>query len=106
MVIEAGVTELLEFLLLPCFSFSGDQCIVFFEGGIILVKQCRYPRLILVGRIGEDEAGDFSGFRTGEADRETGLEEDFSDSSKVVVLCLAGDGGEGLDGSFEFGGDV
>ena len=68
LVIEADVPERLEFLLFPRFGISGDRWIVFVEGCIVLVERCRYPRLILVGRIREDDSGDFSGFRTGEAD--------------------------------------
>ena len=68
LIIEGGVKERLDFSLLPRFGISGDIWIIFIEGGIVLIEQCRYPRSILVGRIGEDEAGKFPGFQTGKED--------------------------------------
>ena len=106
LVVKAGVPERLDFSLFPRFGVSDDQWIVFVEGIIVLVEQCRYPRLILVDHIRENKTGDFYGFRTGKADQETRLEEDFLDSSKVVVLWLADDWGESLNGGLGFGGYV
>ena len=60
--VKAGVPKLLELPLFPKFGLSGDGWVVFVEEGSILVKRSCYPRLILVGRVGEKKAGDFSGF--------------------------------------------
>ena len=106
LVIKAGVPKNLELPLFPHLSLSGDRWVVFVEGDIVLVKQCHHSWLVLVGRIGEYEAGEFAGFRTGKADQETRLKEELSYSSEVVVLWLDVDGGEGINGGFEFGGDV
>ena len=106
LVIKVGVPKRLEFALFPHFGLSGDRWVICFEGGIVLVERSHYPQLIIVGRVMEYDTSDFDGFRTGEADRETRLGEDFFDSLKVVVLWLAGNGSEGLDGSFEFCGNV
>ena len=106
LVIKVGVPKRLEFALFPHFGLSGDRWVICFEGGIVLVERSHYPQLIIVGRVMEYDTSDFDGFRTGEADRETRLEEDFSDSSEVVVLQLADNGGEGLDGGFVFGGNI
>ena len=73
LVIEEGVPKRLELLLLTCFGLYGDIWVVFVKGGIFLIERCRYPRLVLVGRVGEYKAGEFSGFRTFKADQETRL---------------------------------
>ena len=73
LVIEVGVPKHLELLLLTCFGLYGDSWAVFVKGGIFLIKRCRFPRLVLVGSVGEYKAGDFSGFRTFKADQETRL---------------------------------
>ena len=73
---------------------------IFFEGGVVLVERGRYPGLVLVGRVGKYEAGEFSIFRAGGANQETCLKEDFSYSSEVAILWLADYWGEGLDGGF------
>ena len=106
LVVEAGFPKRLGFSLLPRFGIFGDHLIIFVKGGIVLVRRCRYPWLIFVGRIGEDKASDFACFRTDEADRETRLEENVFDSSKVVVLWLADNGVEGLNVGFKFCGYV
>ena len=106
LMIKKGVPKRREFLLLPRFGLSHDQGVVFVEGGVVLVEQYRYPRLVLLGRVRKYEAGDFSRFQDGEANRETCLKEDFSYSSEVVILRLANNWGEGLNGSFGFGGEV
>ena len=106
LVVEAGFPKCLEFLLLPHFGIFGDRWIVFVEGGLVLVERLRCPWLMFVGCIGEDKACDFACFRTGEANLETRLKEDFINSSKAVVLWLANDGVEGLDGGFPFCGDI
>ena len=77
LVIEAGVPKCPEVSLFPCFGLSSDHWVVFVKGGIVLVKQCRYLRFILVGRGGEYKTVEFDGFRVGEVDRETRLEEEF-----------------------------
>ena len=77
LVVEAGVPKRLELPLFPRFGISGDRWVVFVEGGIVLVERSCYSWLVLVGRVGEYEAGEFSSFRSGEADRETRLEEYF-----------------------------
>ena len=38
-VFEAGVPKRLYFSLFPCFSIFGDFWIIFFKGGIVLVKR-------------------------------------------------------------------
>ena len=106
LVFKASVPKRLDLSLLPRFGLSRDQWVVLVEGGVVLVERDRHPGLILVGRVGKDEAGDFSCFRAGKENRETRMEEDLSYSSEVVVFGLANDWGEGLDGGFEFGGDV
>ena len=106
LVIEAGVTKRLDLSLFPQFGLSGDLWVTFVDGGIVLVERCRYPQLILVGHVWEYKDGDFDGFRTGELNQEKRLEENFSDSSEVVVLWLADNGGEGLNVGFKFCGYV
>ena len=73
LVVKAGVPNRLELPLLPRLGISPDLWVVFVEGGIVLTKKGRYPRLVLVGRFRKYEAGDFSRFRSGEADQETCL---------------------------------
>ena len=106
LVVETDFPKRLEFLLIPRFGIFGDLWIIFIEGGVVLVEKLRHPWLIFLGCIGEDKASGFTCFRTGEADLETRLKEEFLDSSKVVVLWLANEGVEGLDGGFIFCGDV
>ena len=62
LVVKAGFPKRLELLLLPRLSLSGDQWVVFFKRGIVLVERSYYPWLVLVGCFGEYEAGDFSSF--------------------------------------------
>ena len=62
LVVEASVPKRLDLLLLPRFGLSHDRWVVLVEGGVILVKRDCHPGLILVGRVGKDEAGDFSVF--------------------------------------------
>ena len=100
LIIEAGVPNRLELSLIPSFGLSCDQGVVFVEGGVVLVEQDRYPGLVLVGRVSKYKASDFFSFRASEANRETFLKEEFVYSSEVVVLPLADDWGEGLDGGF------
>ena len=106
LVFEAGVSKRLDFSFLTHFGIFGDRWILFVKGGIVLFERCRYPKLIFEGRIREKEAGDFACFRASKTDLETRLEENFFDSLKVVVLWLADDGGEGLNGGFVVCGDV
>ena len=73
LVVEAGVPNRLELPLLPRLGISPDLWVVFVEGGIVLTEKGRYPRLVLVGRLRKYEAGDFSRFRSGEADQDTCL---------------------------------
>ena len=73
LVVEAGVPNRLELPLLPRLGISPDLWVVFVEGGIVLAEKGRYPGLVLVGRFRKYEAGDFSRFRSGEADQETCL---------------------------------
>ena len=61
--------------------------------------------MVIVGRVGKYKASDFSRFQAGEENQETCLKEDFSYSLEVVVLRLADNWGEGLDGGFRFDGD-
>ena len=69
LVVKVSVPKRLEFPLFPCFSLFGDRWVVFVEGGIVVVKQSRYPRFVLVGRVGEYKAGDFYSCRSGKADQ-------------------------------------
>ena len=62
LVVKAGVPKRLDILLLPRFGLSREQWVVLVEGGVVLVKQDCHPKLILVGRVGKDEAGEFSRF--------------------------------------------
>ena len=79
---------------------------MFVEGGVVLVKRYHHPGLILVSRVGKDEAGEFSSFRAVDMNRETFLKEDLLYSLEVVVLYLANNWDEGLNDGFEFGGNV
>ena len=106
LVVKAGLPKRLELSLLPCFGISRDQWVIFVEGGVILVEQGRYPWLVLVCLIGKYEAGDFSRSQASKENQETCFQEYFLYSSEVIVLRLANDWGEGLDGGFKFGGDV
>ena len=106
MIVEVGVPKRLEIVLLPRFGLSCERWVVFVEGCVFLVKQGCYPRLVLVGRFRKYEANDFYRFRDGKANRETCLQEDFPYSSEAVVLWLANDWGEVLNGGIEFGGDI
>ena len=106
LVVNAGVPKRLDLSLLPRFGLSHDQWVIFVEGCVVLVERGRYPWLVLEGRIRKYEAGDFSSFRASKTNQETCLQEEFSNSLEVVVLRLANNWGEGLDGGFESGGDV
>ena len=106
LIIKADVPKRLELLLLPRFGISCYRGVVFGEGGVVLVKRDCYPGLGLVRRVRKYEAGDFSRFRAGEANLETYLKEHFLYSLEVVVLRLADNWGEGLDGGFVLGGHV
>ena len=106
LIVEAGVPKRLEISLLPRFGLSHDRWVIFVEGSVVLFEQDLHPGLILVGRVWKDKAGDFYSFRSVEANGETCLEGDLSYSSEVIVLGLANNWSEGLDGGFEFGGNV
>ena len=106
LIIKADVPKRLEHSLLTRFGISCYRGVVFVEGGVVLVEQDRYPGLGLVRRVRKYEAGDFSRFRAGEANLETYLKEHFLYSLEVVVLRLADNWGEGLDGGFVLGGHV
>ena len=80
LVVEASVPKRLELSLLPRFGLSRDQWVVLVEGGVVLGKRDRHAGLILVGNVGKDEVDDFSSFRAGEANLETCLDEDLTDS--------------------------
>ena len=89
LVVEASVPKHLGLSLLPRFGLLRDRWAVLVKVGVVLVERDRHPGLILVGRVGKEEAGDFFRFQAFEANRETCLEEDLSESSEVVILGLA-----------------
>ena len=85
LVVKSGVPKQLGLMLLPRFRLSGDQWVVFFEGGIVLVKRSRYPWLVFVDHIGEYKAGYFAIFQYSRADRDTRPEEEFLYFLEVIV---------------------
>ena len=106
LVAEAGGPQGLLLLLLPRVVFRVNGRVVFVEGGFIHFEQIGYLWLSEVDVVGEDEAGDFAWFRTGKADQQASLEEDFSDLPKVLVLWRTYGGREDCYGGLEFSSDV
>ena len=51
LIFEAGIPKRLEISLLPRFGLSRDRWVVFVKGVVVLIKQDRYPGLVLVGRV-------------------------------------------------------
>ena len=62
LVFEASVPKRLEILLLPRFGILRDRWVLLVEGVVVLVERDHHLGLILVGRVGRYEAGDFSYF--------------------------------------------
>ena len=106
LVYEPGGLERGELLLLPRRGVLRNRGVVFVEGFFILDKRCGDPRRRDVDAVGKDDPADFAGFRTGESDRQEGLEEHLPDVAEVVVLGQTDNRCKGRDSGLEFDGDV